>query len=423
MATRSAPLAVIGNIIETQEGSAQSRRTTMRPMIAHLDSLRAQLAAADPAARATAAVRLAEDDPLLGHRAAVVRANIHAAGPLVEPVEDPALEARLLLRLASIKMIELDWTAADSVLSSAGERIERTGPLMFAIAARSCRVGIRRGDRAVAGPTLRGAAGVVAAQADARDPLWQQALAEITLGIAEDVLHDEPGDPAPFDELRALVDELRHEPRWVDTVFTARQVLATDALARGDAATAANQLREIVRIATEHASPADEIEARIARAAALAARGDLAGAEEADRVIQIARDRALEHGLTDLHVAALIGQAGLMSQRNKTAGALDRCIEVARIGAAGGDLGRYVAAVGLMSQIYQNHGDYPSAYRTIAESYHALRQVQGDGVRPMFERLIESLRDHMGRARFTKMIDDVSRARRLADELTSSPSA
>ena len=159
------------------------------------------------------------------------------------------------------------------------------------------------------------------------------------------------------------------------------------------------------------------------RADALAARGDQAGTEEADRVIQIARDRALEHGLTDLHVAALIGQAGLMSQRGKTAGALDRCIEVARIGADGGNLGRYVAAVGLMSQIYQNHGDYPSAYRTIAESYHALRQVQGDGVRPMFERLVESLRDRMGRDRFSKMIDDVSRARRLADELTSSTRA
>ena len=72
-----------------------------------------------------------------------------------------------------------------------------------------------------------------------------------------------------------------------------------------------------------------------------------------------------------------------------------------------------------MSQIYQNHGDFPSAYRTVAESYHALRQVQGDSVKPMFERLLEPLRDRMGRDRFNKMIEDVSRARRLADELTS----
>lgn len=394
----------------------------MRSMIVHLDTLRAQLTDADPAVRAEAAVRLAEGEPLLGHRVERVRAAIHAAGPHVEAARDAALEARLLFRLAAVKLVETDWAAADAVLSAAGERIGRDGPLMFAIAARSCRVGIRRGERAVAGPTLVGAASHVAALADPRDPMWQRALAEVTLGLAEDAIHDEPGDSAPFDNLKDLVDELRSggtDPGWIDTVYTARQLLATDALGRGDAATAANHLREVVRVAHEHGSPADEIEARIARASALSARGDLAGGEEADRVIQIAVDRALEHGLTDLHVAALIGQAGLMSQRGRTAGALDRCLEVARIAAGGGNLGRYVAAVGLMAQIYQNHGDYPSAYRTIAESYHALRQVQGDAVKPMFERLLEPLRDRMGRDRFHKMIDDVSRARRLADELTS----
>lgn len=388
-------------------------------MTAHLDQLRAGLADGEPSTRAELAVRLAEETPCFGNHLEPVRKLIHAAGPLVEAAGDAALEARLLFRLAAIKLAELDWSATDAVLSSAGERIGRAGPLMFAIAARSCRVGIRRGDRATAGDTLRAAAQHVARIAVPTEWAWQLALAEITVGLAEDAVHDEPGDPTPFDNLRDLVDQLRHDPRWVDTVFTARQLLATDALARGDAASAANHLREVVKAAHEHGSPADEIEARIARAAALAARGDQAGTEEADRVIQIARDRALEHGLTDLHVAALIGQAGLMSQRGKTAGALDRCIEVARIGADGGNLGRYVAAVGLMSQIYQNHGDFPSAYRTIAESYHALRAVQGDGVKPMFERLLEPLRDRMGRDRFAKMIDDVSRARRLADELTS----
>ncbi len=396
----------------------------MRSMIVHLDSLRAQLADTDPTVRAEAAVRLAEDEPLLGHRIERVRAAIHAAGPHVEAVGDATLEARLLFRLAAVKLVETDWDAADSVLSSAGERIGRDGALMFAIAARSCRVGIRRGNRAVAGPTLVGAARHVDHLANPKDPHWQLALAELTVGLAEDAVHDEPGDPAPFDHLKQLVDELRHDPRWVDTVYTARQLLATDALARGDAATAANHLREVVKVAHEHGSPADEVEARIARAAALSTRGDLAGGEEADRVIQIAVDRALEHGLTDLHVAALVGQAGLMSQHGRTAGALDRCLEIARIAAAGGDgklpnLGRYIAAVGLMSQIYQNHGDFPSAYRTVAESYHALRQVQGDSVKPMFERLLEPLRDRMGRDRFNKMIEDVSRARRLADELTS----
>lgn len=411
-------------------------------MSGHLEGLRAQIAAVEPHRRAALAVDLAESEPLLGHRAGVIRDAIRAAGEALDAAvpdtadgADPGgsrpdggpslaeLQARLLLRLAAVKMSELDWDASDQALHSAGERLGREGPLMLVIAARACRVALRRGDHAIAGATLRRAAAHVSEIADARDARWQRALTEMTIGIAEVAIHDDPGDPAPFDALRELVDELRHDPRAVDAVFTARQLLATDALARGDAAAAASQLREVVKIAQEHKSPADEIEARIARAAALTGRGDPAGAEEADRVVQIARDRALEHGLTDLHVAALIAQAGLMSQRGKTAGALDRCIEIARSAAAGGDLGRYVAAVGLMSQIYQNHGDFPSAYRTIAESYHSLREVQGEQCKPMFAPLLETLRDRMGNERFAKMIDDVGRARRLADELTSSTRA
>lgn len=389
-------------------------------MTAHLESLRTQIAAADPAARAAIAVALAEQEPALGHRVAIVRDAVHAAGAAVEGTDDRGLEARLMLRLAQLKMVEQDWDGAEQLLSAAGDRLGREGPLMFVVAARSCRVALRRGDHEVAGATLRLAATHVASIADPRDPLWRRAVVELALGVAECAVALDPGDPAPFDTLRELVDELRHDAAWTDAVFTARQLIATDALARGDASLAANQLREVVRIAHEHASPSDEIEARLARAAALSGRGDLAGAEEADRVVQIARDRALEHGLTDLHVAALIGQAGLMSQRGKTAGALDRCIEIAKNGVETNNLGRYIAAVGLMSQIYQNHGDFPSAYRTIAESYHALREVQGDQVKPMFTPLLETLRDRVGAERFAKMIDDVSRARRLADELTSS---
>jgi|GEM_PF-2123467 len=390
----------------------------MALMSAHLEALRAQLASADPAERGVIAVAIAEQEPLLGHRVEAVRAALHAAGAAIDGQGDPTLEARLLLRLASVKMVELDWEAADQALSSAGDRLGREGALMFVVAARACRVALRRGDHEVAGATLRLAATHVAQIADPKDPTWRTALVELTLGVGEVAVNQEPGDPEPFDALRELVDELRRDEAWTDAVFTARQLIATDALARGDAPTAANTLRDVVKTAQEHGSPADEVEARLARAAALSGRGDLAGAEEADRVVQIARDRALEHGLTDLHVAALIGQAGLMSQRGKTAGALDRCIEVAKIGVSGGNLGRYLAAVGLMSTIYQNHGDFPSAYRTIAESYHALREVQGETVKPMFTPLLDTLRDRMGGERFAKMIDDVSRARRLADELT-----
>ena len=383
--------------------------------------LRALITAASAAPdRARLAVELCEREPLLGHRSEVIRAAIRDAGVALDAAPDRELEARVLLRLASVKLVELDWDGADQALTAAGERVDHQGPWMYLSAARACRVAIRRGDRGAATATLTAAAGHVDQVADAADPRWRHVAAEIAIGIAECAVHEQPGDPAPFDPVRELVDELRHHadtawPTAVDALFTAHQLLATDALARGDAGRAADHLRPVVRIAHDHGSPADEIEGRLARAAALAGRGDQAGAEEAERVIQVARDRALEHDLQDLHVGALIAQAGLMSMRGKTQGALDRCLEIARIGEKGGDLRRYVAAVGLMSQIYQNHGDFPSAYRTIAESYHALRSVQGDTVKPLFTPLLETLRDRIGADRFTALVDDVNRARQLAE--------
>ena len=386
--------------------------------------LREQLATASGAARAQLAVELCEREPLLGSRIGPVRDAITEAGAALDgaPRDDGAaeLEARVLLRLASLKLVELDWNAADQALTAAGERVGREGPWMYLSALRACRVAIRRGDRATALATLTRAGEHIDRVADHADPRWRHVLAELALGIGECAVHDEPGDPAPFEPLRDLTRELQQTPSaaWttaVDALFAAHQLLATDALARGDAGRAADHLRHVVKLAHEHDSPRDEVEARLARAAALAARGDLAGGEEAERVIQIARDRALEHGLDDLHVGALIAQAGLMSQRGKTAGALDRALEVARIGQAGGDLRRYVAAVGLMATLYANHGDHPSAYRTIAESYHALRAIHGDAVKPLFTPLLETLRDRLGPTRFATLVDDVNRARALAE--------
>lgn len=383
-------------------------------------SLREQLALTHGTERARLAVELCEREPLLGARTSPVREALRQAGAALDDAPDPELEARVLLRLASLKLVEQDLDGADQALAAAGDKVGRQGPWMYLAAMRQCRVAVRRGDRAVALATLTRAGGHVEQVADAGDPRWRHVLAELALGIGECAVHDEPGDPAPFEALRDLTRDLKAHPgeAWTtaaDALFTAHQLLATDALARADAGRAADHLREVVRLAREHASPRDEVEARLARAAALAARGDLAGQEEAERVIQVARDRALEHGLEDLHVGALIAQAGLMSQRGKTQGALDRCLEIARIGEGGGDLRRYVAAVGLMSQVYQNHGDFPSAYRTIAESYHALRSLHGDEVKPLFTPLLETLRDRIGPERFTRLVDDVNRARRLAE--------
>lgn len=388
--------------------------------MAEIGTLRNRLAAASGPERARLAVELCEREPLMGHRAEVIRAAIREAGAALDAAPDRELEARVLLRLASVKMVELDWDGADQALAAAGDRVDRQGPWMYLGAARSCRVAVRRGAHDAATATLTGAARHVDTIADHADPRWRRVVVEIALGIAECAIHEAPGDPAPFDTLIELARELRHEPQaWADALFTARQLLATDSLARSDAGRAADHLREVVKLAHDHDSPADEVEARLARAAALSARGDRAGGEEAERVIQVARDRALERGLEDLHVATLIAQAGLMSQRGKTAGALERCLEIARVGQAGGDLRRYVAAVGLMSQIYQNHGDFPSAYRTIADSYHALRSAQGDAVKPLFTPLLETLRDRVGADRFQTLVDDVNRARALAESVTA----
>lgn len=57
-------------------------------------------------AQATAAVERAEREPLLGARIGPVRAAIDAAAPLLDEVPQPRLRARILLRLASVKLAE-----------------------------------------------------------------------------------------------------------------------------------------------------------------------------------------------------------------------------------------------------------------------------------------------------------------------------
>ena len=56
----------------------------MALMSAHLDALRIQLSAAEPADRGAIAVTLAELEPLLGHRVGVVRDALHAAGVAID---------------------------------------------------------------------------------------------------------------------------------------------------------------------------------------------------------------------------------------------------------------------------------------------------------------------------------------------------
>ncbi|HTR53896.1 MAG TPA: hypothetical protein VMJ10_24545 [Kofleriaceae bacterium] len=362
----------------------------------------------DSAARQ--AVERAEREPLLGHRAAPVRAAIDAAAPLLDATPSPELRARLLLRLAQVAMVETDYEAADQALAAAARHAPDAHELRMLGGVRACRVAIRRGPdgRAVAEPTLRMAAEQLAPGASA-------VAAELALAIGELELHAESADAAALDALA----ELRDAPD-LDTRFTAHQLVAAHALARGDLAPALASLRAVVAIARDAASPADEIEARIALAAALAARGDAIASEDAAHQVAAARQRAKEHGLAELEHAALLAEAALLADARKTAPAIDRVLELARAAAAKQDAAQYVAAVGIMAELYARSGDHVSAFRTIAESHHALSRATGSDTTPLFRPLLARLRDRIGEAKLTEIAAAVEHANRLADQILDS---
>ena len=369
----------------------------------------------DDAADATHAVERAEQEPLLGHRIVQVRAAIDAAAPLLDRVENGELRARLLLRLSLVKMVEMDWEGADQALDAAAEHTTDHAKKLLA-AIRACRVAIRRGQRDLARSTLFAAAGKLP-ELDDGSPGWRDVAIEIALAIAEVAIHDDPPEPSGLDPLREVVGELDADRRHQDSLFTGHQLIATYAMSVGDARAAAHALRTLVKLAAAAKSPADEVEARLALAGVLIDAGDPIGAEEAARVVQIARDRALEHGLTELHQASLIAQAGVLATAGKTAGALDRVLELARAAAAENNPQQFIAAVGIMAELYSRSGDHASAFRTIAESNHALSAATKTDTAPLFRPHLARLRDLVGEVRFAKIVADVDRANRLADEI------
>jgi hypothetical protein len=364
---------------------------------------------------AAALVALAEREPIFGHRADAVRASIDEAARLLTAHPDPELQARVLLRLAQVHMAAMSFEAADKALEHAGA-LSDDPALRFWGAVRACRVAIRRGERERPAALLIGAASHLYAHAPDAPP-WPDIAAEIALGIAELEIHDEDPDPSAFEAL----EDLARDAERPDVAFTANQLLATYALASGRADSAARALRVALELVVEHGSAEDEIETRLSLAGALVARGDAIGLQEATRHVQVARETARARGLDAAHVASLIGQAGLLARRGKLADALERCLEIARMGAQTGDAPRLVAAVGLMAELYAQRGDYASAYRTIAEAYQGLRDATGADVEPLFRPHLSALREQMGDARFQQMIVDVHAARRLADALASAP--
>lgn len=367
---------------------------------------------------ARALLERAEHEPLLGNRVAPVKAAIDAAAVALDEVAAPELRARLLLRLALVKLVETDYDGADQVLHAVAAHVPDHEALRFLTGVRACRVALRRGPaqrREARGMLLAAAARIP--RFDAIDPIWQQVTSEIVLGAAEVGIHDEPVDAHALAALRELVAQLADEPGHVDVVFTGTQLLAAYAMARGDGQGARTALRTALELARGADAPADEIEARLALAGVLVELGDPIGLDEAAHHVQHARDRALEHGLASLHQAALIAQAGVLSRQGKTAGAVDRMLELARSAAADQDVPRYVAAVGMMAELYARGGDAVSAYRTIVESHRALADATGSDATPLFRPLLAALRERVGAERLQQIAADVTRANVLADQL------
>ncbi len=369
-------------------------------------------------AAALAAVERAEHEPLLGHRIAPVRAAIDAAAAMLDQVPVPALRARVMLRLASVKLAEQDYEGADQALEAVGRHVPDHVELRFLCGVRACRVALRRGaePRRIARETLL----AVAERLDAFEttgPAWDAVTTEVALAIAELALHDEEPDPTAFEPIAAITAGFAADLRHADTVFAGDQLVAAFAIQTGEPERAARALRDAVRTAKAAGSPRDEIESRLALASVLAAIGTPLALEEAAHAAQAARDHALAHGLTDLAAATLVAQAGVLAASGKTATAIDRVLELATLAVEKRDVTQYVSAVAIMAELYAKTGDYVSAFRTIAESHRALATATKGDPTELFRPLLARLRDQIGAERLDKIAADVARANELAAQI------
>jgi tetratricopeptide (TPR) repeat protein len=358
---------------------------------------------------AAALLDLAEAEPVLRHRAAPVRALLEEAARVLDTVEDLGLKGRVLLRLAEVKLAEEDQEGAEQLAVRAADFLGKINALDDLVRAGTvqARAEARRGrlDRARA---LLGQLGAeLPAEPEGLSGRRTAVAMALALGEVSLSADDEAEDAEKI--YGELLPGVESDPLFTDAAFACHQSLAFLAATRGDVAMI-KHLRAVIALARGAAAPEDECEARVAVAAALAERGDLAGREEAERHVQVALDTAIEHSLDSMHMAALTAQAGLMARKGQTQGALDRCLEIARAAVAHKDLPRYVGAVALMSEVYQQQGDYPSAYRALAEADAVLREQVGETAREMVRPHLLALSQKMGRNKFLEMADNVNKA-------------
>ncbi len=248
---------------------------------------------------------------------------------------------------------------------------------------------------------------------------WEVVTAETALAIAELSIHDDPPDASAFEPIAELVVHIADR----DVAFAGHQLIAAYALSIGEPVRAVRALRVAVPIARDAKSFADEIEARLALAGALVATGDVIAREEAASTVQHALELAERHELVELRHAALIAQAGVLASAGKTANAIDRVLELARSAVARADIAQYVAAVGIMAELYARSGDHVSAFRSIVEAHRALADAtagvagSSEATAERFRPLLARLRDRIGEQRLLKIAADVEHANRLADQI------
>ncbi len=332
--------------------------------------------------------------------------------------------AAILFRLAEAKLFAGDPMAAEEVLQAIGSATPNESPWRYAAGVRACRVAMRRGQHELAQsalitaaqnmPTHQALAALTADMVGSDAHAWRCAVLELGIAIAEFEIQQTEPDRAALDALRAL-QTMPTLDAGRDQLFTIRQLLTAAAFTDGDANAASVALRANIKFAHAEHSPADEIEARLALIGVLVEQGGAVNLAEAARHAQQARDAALAiaDARPELHMAALVAQAAVLERTGRRAGALDRCVEVATHAATQGNIHQYVAAVGMMAEMYTRSGDIASAFRTLAESNHALSEATGSSTVQLFRPFMQRLQEQAGIERLRKVTADVAAANEL----------
>ncbi len=378
-----------------------------------LEAQRARVAeAADPESRAIALIELAELEPIFGHRQAVVRGLLHEAAAIVDTLGKPALEGRVLLRLAYVKLVDDDFEGTEQLATRARDRLVDDSYRVAEANVLLVRAAIRR-------QRLAQAQAMLVALGDIPEPETLTPISArvgVLLALTWAELALEQKDWVMAGERLALVTKAtRIDPALAELGFTCRQMLGLIHLATNKFTQACAVMREVVTIARSYNAAEDEIEMRLGLAAALGERGEQVNLDEAEKHLQIARDLALEGGFDSLYTTALVAQAGLMNRKGQTRAALDRCIEVAQLAVSRQDLPKYGVAVGLMSQIYEQKGDLASAYRTFAEANASLRDVIGERAKEVIVPYMEAFADRIGHDKFAAIAQQVNKAAHALD--------